>query len=434
MQQRWPLWRRMMFRFFFIYLTLQMEPWTWLDQLPWIGKATGFLTKYYYQAMEWMVRRSNDWFFHVKKVLVMPNGSGDTSFGWANQWFLLSAAALGMIIWSIAERHRTQYTKLNYWLCLFARYYVALVLFLYGIIKLFGLQMPFPTQSNLATPLGDLLPMRLSWLFIGYSAPYQFFSGLMETVAGLLLLYRRTTTLGVLVATGVFLNVAVLNLSYDIPVKIFSIQMVIFCLFLLANESERILCFFVYNKPANACTVYHYEYPKKWMKWTRVVLKLVFIYLAVISVFIDTVERKKNWKAQFSNMVFEPGLYDITNFKLKKDTTMIVESDSVRWRNLVFDTNSFGTVATDDTAFLSSRRYHRSFFRYKIDTAQKTFDMTWGGSQRSYAAAFHYEFGDSSVLFRGRKNNDSIYFALRKNPHQFQLAERQFHWLSEANR
>ena len=45
-----------------------------------------------------------------------------------------------------------------------------------------------PTLSQLATPLGDLLPMRLSWLFIGYSTPYQVFSGVMETVAGLLLL------------------------------------------------------------------------------------------------------------------------------------------------------------------------------------------------------------------------------------------------------
>jgi len=84
MQTYWPLWRRLLFRFFFIYLALQTEPWTWLDRLPWVGTVTGFLTKYYYQAMEWAVRRSNDWFFHLKKELVMPNGSGDTSFGWAS--------------------------------------------------------------------------------------------------------------------------------------------------------------------------------------------------------------------------------------------------------------------------------------------------------------------------------------------------------------
>src|SRR5512138_3299341 len=221
MQTYWPLWRRLLFRFFFIFLALLMEPWTWLDRLPWVNVVTGFFTKYYYQAMEWAVRKSNALVFHVKDELVMPNGSGDTSYGWASLWFMLSVALIGMMAWSIIERNRTQYTKLNYWLCLFTRYYVAMVLFLYGIIKLFGMQMPFPSYSQLATPLGDLLPMRLSWLFIGYSTPYQFFSGLMETIPAILLLYRRTATLGVLIATGVFINVAALNLSYDIPVKIF---------------------------------------------------------------------------------------------------------------------------------------------------------------------------------------------------------------------
>ena len=60
------------------------------------------------------------------------------------------------------------------------RYYIAFTAFLYGIDKIFLLQMPFPNQSALATPLGDLLPMRFSWFFIGYSAPYEFFAGAME--------------------------------------------------------------------------------------------------------------------------------------------------------------------------------------------------------------------------------------------------------------
>jgi hypothetical protein len=115
------------------------------------------------------------------------------------------------------------------------RYYLAIVALSYGIIKLFVLQMPFPTISQLATPLGDLLPMRFSWLFIGYSVPYQFFSGAMETVAGLLLLYRRTVTAGLFAATGAFLNVAMINLSYDVPVKLFSMHLLFACLFLGAR-------------------------------------------------------------------------------------------------------------------------------------------------------------------------------------------------------
>lgn len=117
--------------------------------------------------------------------------------------------------------------------------------------------MVFPSLHQLATPLGDLLPMRLSWLFIGYSSPYQIFSGVMEVFAGSLLLYRRTATLGAFVAAGVFTNVMMLNMCYDIPVKIFSMQLVAVSLFLLANESKRMICFFILNKPADTCSIYH---------------------------------------------------------------------------------------------------------------------------------------------------------------------------------
>ncbi|MFZ8278288.1 hypothetical protein ACO1KY_14095, partial [Staphylococcus aureus] len=66
---------------------------------------------------------------------------------------------------------------MNYWLFVAIRYFVILNGFSYGIFKLFAVQMPFPSISQLATPLGDFLPMRLSWMFIGYSHSYQVFSG-----------------------------------------------------------------------------------------------------------------------------------------------------------------------------------------------------------------------------------------------------------------
>ena len=128
-----------------------------------------------------------------------------------------------------------------YWLRLIVRYYIASAALSYGIIKLFLLQMPFPTLSQLATPLGDLLPMRFSWLFIGYSAPYQFFSGAMETTAGLLLLNRRTVTAGLFAATGAFLNVVMINLSYDVPVKLYASHLLFACLFLLALDAPRLV-------------------------------------------------------------------------------------------------------------------------------------------------------------------------------------------------
>ena len=56
---------------------------------------------------------------------------------------------------------------------------------------------------------------------MGYSRPYAIFCGLVETVGGLLLFWQRTTTLGALIVAASMANVAMLNFSYDVPVKLF---------------------------------------------------------------------------------------------------------------------------------------------------------------------------------------------------------------------
>lgn len=430
MQVHWPLWRRLLFRFFFIYLVLFMSPWTWLDRaVPGIS----VVTQPYYTAMDWLVEKSNAWIFHVKDKLVPMGGSGDTSYGWAQLWFLLSLSFVGMVLWSILQRNKKEYTKLNYWLLLFTRYYVALVLFSYGIIKLFALQMPFPNYSQLATPLGDFLPMRLSWMFIGYSTPYQFFSGLMEVLAGLLLLYRRTATLGALVATGVFINVAVMNLSYDIPVKIYSLQMVLCCFFLLANEMERILCFFVFNRPASACTVYAFPLDKKWMKWTRLGLKVLFIGVAVGGVLWESMSWYKQDKARTAGMPLEAGMYDVVHFAVNNDTIAPLLTDTLRWQHVIFDNARSGSITTSDTAF--RRLYNRAYFSYKADTVKHTLNILKRPMDSIAIASLHYRIeDDNTIFFWGRRADDSLSFVLKRSRHNFQLAEKQFHWLSESNR
>ena len=427
----WPLWRRILFRFFFIYFTLTILPW-WLSIIPGIA----FPAEQYTTALGWLAMKMNDWIYHLPRhpIPVQNNGSGDTSGNWATTFTVLLIAVSGAVIWSFLQRRKKEYSVLNYWLCLNVRYFIVMVSFVYGIIKLFGMQMSFPTYSQLATPLGDFLPMRFSWLFIGYSAPYQFFSGLMEVVAGVLLLYRRTITLGAIVAAGVFLNIAVLNLSYDIPVKIFSIEMVVSCLFLLANEKDRILCFFVYNRPAPSCSLYnHFPVRQRWHRVSRIVLKTAFILLSAGGVVYQSYTWQKESGAGRNNMPFEPGIYDVITYAVNTDTLPPLFTDSIRWQNVVFDNSSYGSIATSDTIF--RRRYGRGYFSYKADTLKQTVDIFRNSGDSIALARLRYQLLDkNTITFQGIHRKDSIFFVLRKNPHYYQLTEKQFHWISEANR
>src|ERR1700753_1408823 len=171
----WPLWRKIAFRFLFIYFVFTVAPWTWFDVI----EETTFFSRWISLVIDPLVGFFNRTLFHVRPVLVPVNGSGDTSYGWAALWTFLLIAAIGAIIWTLIDRSRQNYNQLNYWMCLFIRYSIALAGLFYGFDKVFLVQMPFPSLHQLATPLGDFSPMRFSWMFIGYASPYQFFSGVL---------------------------------------------------------------------------------------------------------------------------------------------------------------------------------------------------------------------------------------------------------------
>jgi hypothetical protein len=429
----WPLFRKVLFRFFFIYLLLQAAPWLWLYPIP----GASFVLDYYNKFIDWMVEAANANLFHIRKVLVRPMGSGDTSWNWAQQWLFVCIALAGCLIWSILDNKRKNYKELNYWLCLIVRYNIIGIAFGYGLIKLFPLQMRFPNQSQLATPLGDFLPMRLSWMFMGYSTTYEIFAGFMEVLAGSLLLYRKTVTMGALLAVAVFSNVMMMNLSYDIPVKIFSMNIVLFCLYLLANEYNRILCFFVLNKPTAVCSIYHFTYTKRWMRIVRVILKAAFVTQVVIFSFYS------NWQ-QYKSMVNTPdtkpiksGFYDVAVFAINKDTIPPLITDTMRWQDVVFEKDGYGSIKTADTIF--RQRYKRGYFDYEIDTVNNIINLKkWQTDSAMYSGiilSMHYQLPDSNTIqLRGKQKNDLLYVLLKKSNRHFQLADKPFHWLSEYNR
>jgi len=422
----WPLWRKIIFRFFFVYFVFEIAPWSWLWQIP----GVSLLVDLYYKVLTAVVDFTNAKIFHVRDVLIPTNGSGDTSEGWATLWTYLLIALLACIIWSAFDRKRENYTVLNYWLCLFARYYVALVAFSYGIIKLFGLQMVFPSLHQLATPLGDFLPMRFSWLFIGYSGPYQFFSGVMETIAGLLLLNRRMATLGVLLATGVFVNVMLLNLCYDIPVKVFAMQIAFTCFFLLANESGRLINFFILNKPAPLGQLYHFTYPKKWMKISRIVLKVLFIILTVGTGVYGSYGQYKSQHAPIAKTQIKNGVYEVTGYAV--NNVQLSAKDSLRWKDAIFE-NGTGSTIVADTSFRP--RYGRAYFGFKTDSTQHKITITKALDGSVVIYNFDYVRPDTSTIrLTGKTPQGDVVIDLKRTNRHFQLAERQFHWLSEHNR
>lgn len=422
----WSIGMKIIFRFFFVYLALEIAPITWLDAVP----GVSLLTQYYGKLTDWLVTESNAMIFHIRPVLVPENGSGDTSMGWARLWTYLCIAAITTLIWSVLDKKRPNYRHLNYWLCLFTRYYIILVSLTYGIFKLFGRQMIFPDSHEMATSLGDISPVRLAWFFIGYSNTYQFFSGAMEVIAALLLLYRKTISLGLLIATGVFVNVMMLNLSYDIPVKIFSTQLVFTCLFLLLNESGRLINFLVLNKPAAESTIYHFRYTNKWMRISRILLKCIIVSVGLIIPFYQSYSQSIQ-----NNSKIEPvknGIYAVVRYSLNNKDIPLSATDTLRWKDLILE-DGLGSIATNDTLF--RHRYNRAYFSYELDSAKHLLGFKKYDNEKDYFMEFKFAIPDSNtIILDGLKGKDSLHVEVKRINRHFQLAERQFHWLNEQTK
>lgn len=429
---QWPLWQKIIFRFFFIYFILYTAPWTWIGLIPvkWLYKIVEPVDKF----MDWLVNMSNAKIFHSYPVLVPFNGSGDTSYGFVQLKLFLLLAFAGCIIWSLLDRRRSNYNWLAYWFRIILRYTLIMNCFGYGIAKLFCFQMPFPSLSQLATPLGDYLPMRLSWMYMGYSSTYQFFAGAFEVLAGILLLLPRMATFGTIVALGVFTNVMLMNMGYDIPVKLFSTHLVIMCLVLLAFEYKRILAL-LFNKPMEAGTIYRRVFFKKWISIAAIISKLAFIVFVVILPFKDNYKEYSEAKRTKPDGPIKSGVYEVKTYVLNGDTLPFTYNDKLRWKDVIFDNSSSGSVGSTDTIF--RQRYGRGYFIFSIDSSKQNLDIKKRLVDFTTIPLgwLHFNLPDSNTLIlSGRLRNDSVYAMLAKTNRHFQLTERQFHWLSEYNR
>jgi len=424
----WPLWQRVLFRFFLIYLLLQVFARPFFEDVP----VFSLIAQAQHYVCLLLVTLFNTYVLHFKDKLLPMERSSDSLFHWAQLILFLTLAVTSTLVWSILDRKRKSYNRASLFLVIILRYYIAYISFMYGIIKIYGLQMPFPTLTYMATPVGDLLPVKLSWLYIGYSAPYQIFSGILEFTVGALLLYKRTLTLGLFIGLGVYINVLMMNLGYNIPVKIFSAHLVLMILYLLARERERLASFFIFNRPAPQNMLYHFV-PSKTMRIVLLAVKSIFI-VAVMYLLAGPYNYKKRQVIANSKEIkpIPYGLYNVTTFVKNNDTLPVLANDTLIWKDIIFERgNKFASVNTCDTLF--KKIYNRGIFYYKADTLKNTmvcFKHTTKGKATIFNVRYKLSGNKEHVQMWVKLKKDSLYLELDKSNRKFRLGEKQFNWVT----
>ena len=125
------------------------------------------------------------------------NGSADSMAEWCYHFGWILVALVITAVWTALDRHRPNYRSLAALLLVFARFGLAVSMLLYGLAKLIPTQMAYMMLPGYQIQMdGDVSLMNTLWGFMGASDQYSVAAGLVEFVAGVLLLWQRTWLLG----------------------------------------------------------------------------------------------------------------------------------------------------------------------------------------------------------------------------------------------
>ncbi|HEX3131733.1 MAG TPA: DoxX family protein, partial [Thermoanaerobaculia bacterium] len=237
---RWSLATRIAFRFFFSYYALR-------SFIPLLIGRSDFLSERYTDFWDAAVAWADAAVFHVPYDVF--DLAGNDSYSWVQLFCTLVVAGVITAVWSALDRNRLQYDRIHPWLRLLLRYLLAGAMIEYGAIKIIPSQMTAPPPLGvLLQPLGDIFPNHLLWWTVGASPVFETTIGLAELLGGVLLLVPRTTLLGALVSAANMLFVFLLNMCYDVPVKLGSLQLLVMAVVLVAPDVPRLADVFFFHR------------------------------------------------------------------------------------------------------------------------------------------------------------------------------------------
>ncbi len=405
-------------RVFLLYLILYCIPFP-LNVLP--SGLGAFFSKVVASFWQWLTPLLAENLMGYKGELSFNGrGSGDTLYDFLVVPTRFCCALVLLFVWSLYDKFRKSDTKIWHAVIVLFRYYLAFFMFTYGFVKVFYLQFPELSLMNLTGSYGDSSPMGLLWKFMGHSEAYSIFTGMMEVFGGVFLLFRRTKTLGALITFGIMLNVFLLNMSFDVPAKLFSFHLLVFALLISLTDAKNIVNFFFRNKPTEPVSIKPYFINTK-KKWLGHLLKGALIFLILFANLSRKLKNQKKYGKYVPKHVLY-GIYDVQHYIINGDTLPPLTTDTDQWKQLIVDKRS---------SLLLKMNGKRVGMQHQIDSLNNTITLTpFVDEEREYT--FNYTIRNSLLFLTENKGKDVLLISATKREREdFFLINRGFHWINE---
>ncbi len=173
-----------------------------------------------------------------------PNKFSSDSRSLLKLFGVLSVLSIGLFV----LLSRTQFwdknkSKLAVLFKLIIAYYLASRFLVYGFDKVVKSQFFMPEPNTLYTPVGYLSKDILYWTSMGTSYWFNILTGCVEIGAAIMLLFAKTRFTGLLLLTGILVNVLIINFGFDISVKMYSLFLLFLVVLLLSPNLARLIKF-----------------------------------------------------------------------------------------------------------------------------------------------------------------------------------------------
>ena len=368
----------------------------------------------------WPMREITQWvartFFGVDVPLDDVSG-GETVFFWIQWSWLIVASVVITAFWSVLDRRRNVTPSLprrsseraKAGRRMAVRVLLAASMIEYGMTKVIPTQFPEPPLTALVTPAGEMTLSALLWTTIGSAPAYQIATGCVEVLAGVLLLLPWTVPLGALLALVSLLQVLLLNLTFDIGVKLVTAHLIGLAVILLV-PAIRLKTDTTLEVRLKADTTIG-----------RLLPLALGVYLLATQAWINWSFWQVGGGGRPKSVLY--GIWDVERLTVDGQTRPAESNDyDRRWRRVIFD-------SPDVVVF---QRTDDSFARYgvSIDAATGTLALRKGAS-RTWTSRFTYDrASDGRLGLDGAMDGHRIQADLRRmDPSAFPLLNSGFRWV-----
>ena len=410
--------RRVLLRFAVVYLTLFCAA----TQISGSVTANPWFT-FRGLGRLWPLREVTHWIgrtvFGIDVRLDDVSG-GETLFFWV-QWFsIVTASVVVTVLWTLFDRRREEGSWSPIWRVA-VRVLLAGSLIEYGMTKVIPTQFPAPPLTALVTPVGEMTLSALLWTTIGSSPAYQIFSGVLEVLAGALVLIPRTVTLGALLAVVALTQVLALNMAFDIGVKLVTMHLVALAVILLAPAARNLARAFGLVEAGSRMNPNAPAIRLKADSTMALLTIALGVYLIGVQAWINWSFWQVGGGGRPQSVLY--GVWSVEQLSVDGEARPAELNDyDRRWRRVIFDEPDVLVIQRTDDSFA---RYGAS-----IDPSSGSIALRKGDG-RTWASRLTYDrSGDDRITLTGEIDGHRIEASLQRvDSSAFPLLNSGFRWV-----